>query len=98
MINEVFIDLAVHPDRWYDLALFAKVYAFLTIIEITPTSRGFGLQGGALFKFSPSLALNKIGHFSKVFMRLGEKWSNQVRLQANPWHPVLHTLSVPGLF
>lgn len=24
-----------------------------TIIEITPTSRGFGLQGGALFKCSP---------------------------------------------
>jgi len=24
-----------------------------TIIEITPTSEGFGLQGGALFKCSP---------------------------------------------
>ena len=24
-----------------------------TIIEITPTSGGFGLQGGALFKYSP---------------------------------------------
>ena len=29
-INEVFVDLAVHPDKWYDLALFAKVYGFLT--------------------------------------------------------------------
>jgi hypothetical protein len=29
-INEVFLDLAVHPDKWYELALFAKVYAFLT--------------------------------------------------------------------
>jgi hypothetical protein len=53
IINKIFIDLAVHPDRWYDFALFAKVYAFLTIIDITPTSRGFGLQGGALFKCSP---------------------------------------------
>jgi hypothetical protein len=24
-INEVFLDLAVNPDKWYDLALFAKV-------------------------------------------------------------------------
>jgi len=29
-INEVFVDLAVHPDKWYELALFAKVYGFLT--------------------------------------------------------------------
>jgi len=29
-INEVFLDLAVHPDKWYELALFAKVYGFLT--------------------------------------------------------------------
>jgi hypothetical protein len=29
-INEIFVDLAVHPDKWYDLALFAKVYGFLT--------------------------------------------------------------------
>ena len=29
-INEVFLDLAVHPDKLYNLALFAKVYAFLT--------------------------------------------------------------------
>jgi Fe-S-cluster containining protein len=29
-INEVFVDLAVNPDKWYDFALFAKVYAFLT--------------------------------------------------------------------
>jgi hypothetical protein len=29
-INDVFIDLAVHPDNWYVLALFAKVYGFLT--------------------------------------------------------------------
>ena len=29
-INEVFLDLAVNPEKWYDLALFAKVYGFLT--------------------------------------------------------------------
>ncbi len=29
-INEVFVDLAVYPDNWYELALFAKVYGFLT--------------------------------------------------------------------
>jgi Fe-S-cluster containining protein len=29
-INEVFLDLAVHPDKWYELALFAKVFGFLT--------------------------------------------------------------------
>jgi len=29
-INEVFIELAVHPDKWYDLALFAQGYGFLT--------------------------------------------------------------------
>jgi len=29
-INEVFVDLAMHPDKWYEFALFAKVYAFLT--------------------------------------------------------------------
>lgn len=29
-INEVFIELAVHPDKWYEFALFAKVYGFLT--------------------------------------------------------------------
>ena len=29
-INEVFLDLAVHPDKWYELALFAKIYGFLT--------------------------------------------------------------------
>jgi len=23
-INEVFVDLAVNPDKWYDFALFAK--------------------------------------------------------------------------
>jgi hypothetical protein len=30
-----------------------------TIIEITPTSGGFGLQGGALFKYSPDDCLMK---------------------------------------
>jgi ribosomal protein S27E len=30
-----------------------------TIIEITPTSGGFGLQGGALFKYSPDYYLVK---------------------------------------
>jgi hypothetical protein len=30
-----------------------------TIIEITPTSGGFGLQGGALFKCSPDKYLAK---------------------------------------
>ena len=29
-INEVFLDLAVHPEKWYEFALFAKVYGFLT--------------------------------------------------------------------
>ena len=29
-INEVFVDLAVYPDKWYEFALFAKVYGFLT--------------------------------------------------------------------
>jgi len=29
-IDDVFLDLAVNPNRWYDLALFAKVYGFLT--------------------------------------------------------------------
>ena len=29
-INEVFLDLTVHPDKSYNLALFAKVYGFLT--------------------------------------------------------------------
>lgn len=23
-VNEVFLDLAVHPDKWYDLAFFQK--------------------------------------------------------------------------
>jgi hypothetical protein len=30
-----------------------------TIIEITPTSGGFGLQGGALFRYSPANYLLK---------------------------------------
>ena len=29
-VNEVFVDLAEYPDKWYDLALFVKVYGFLT--------------------------------------------------------------------
>ncbi len=29
-INEVFLDLTVNPEKWYDIALFAKVYGFLT--------------------------------------------------------------------
>ena len=32
------------------------------IIEITPTSEGFGLQGGALFKISPDEYLAKCSH------------------------------------
>ena len=36
-INEVFVDLAAHPDKWYDLALFAKVYAFLTRGKARPS-------------------------------------------------------------
>jgi len=24
-INKVFVDLAAHPDKWHNLALFAKV-------------------------------------------------------------------------
>ena len=32
------------------------------IIEITPTSGGFGLQGGALFKISPDEYLAKCSH------------------------------------
>ncbi len=36
-INEVFVDLAVHPDKWYELALFAKVYAFLTRGKARPS-------------------------------------------------------------
>jgi hypothetical protein len=27
-VKEVFLDLAVNPEKWYDLALFAKVYGF----------------------------------------------------------------------
>ena len=27
-INKVFIDLAFAPEKWYDIALFAKVYGF----------------------------------------------------------------------
>lgn len=34
-INDVFLDLAV-PDKWYDLALFARVYGFLTHGEARP--------------------------------------------------------------
>jgi len=37
-----------------------------TIIEITPTSGGFGLKGGALFKYSPDDYLVKCGDCCQV--------------------------------
>ena len=37
-----------------------------TIIEITPTSGGFGLQGGALFKYSPDNFFTKCPECLKV--------------------------------
>jgi len=40
-INEVFLDLAVNPEKWYDLALFAKVYGFLTKGNARPGTKCF---------------------------------------------------------
>ncbi len=37
-INEVFVDLAVNHDKWYEFALFAKVYAFLTKGKAWPSA------------------------------------------------------------
>jgi hypothetical protein len=44
-INEVFIDLAVNPEKWYDLALFAKVYGFLTKGSAWPGTKHFNKSG-----------------------------------------------------
>jgi len=43
-----------------------------TIIEITLTSGGFGLQGGALFKCSPHEYLMKCPTCDKVNPKIGE--------------------------
>ena len=40
-INEVFLDLAVNPEKWYDLSLFAKVYGFLTKGNVRPGTKRF---------------------------------------------------------
>ena len=40
-INEIFLDLAVNPEKWYDLALFAKVYGFLTKGYARPGTKCF---------------------------------------------------------
>jgi Fe-S-cluster containining protein len=40
-INEVFLDLAAAPEKWYDIALFAKVYSFLTKGDAWPGSKAF---------------------------------------------------------
>jgi Fe-S-cluster containining protein len=40
-INEVFLDLAVNPEKWYDLALFARVYGFLTKKNARPEKNRF---------------------------------------------------------
>lgn len=39
-INEVFLDLT-NPDKWYELALFAKVYGFLTKGNAWPGTKCF---------------------------------------------------------
>ena len=39
-IKEVFLDL-IHPEKWYQLALFAKVYGFLTNGNARPGSKRF---------------------------------------------------------
>lgn len=39
-INEVFIEL-IHPEKWYELALFAKVYGFLTKGSARPGKKHF---------------------------------------------------------
>ena len=39
------------------------------IIEITPTSEGFGLQGGALFKISPDEYLAKCSSCYRIAQR-----------------------------
>jgi len=40
-INEVFLDLAVNPEKWYDLALFAKIFGFLTKGNARPGTKRF---------------------------------------------------------
>jgi len=44
-INKVFIELAVNPDKWYDLALFAKVYGYLTKGQAKPETKHFNKSG-----------------------------------------------------
>lgn len=44
-INEVFLDLAVNPKKWYDLSLFAKVYGFLTKGSARPGTKCFNEPG-----------------------------------------------------
>lgn len=71
-INEVFVDLAVHPDKWYDFALFAKVYAFLTRGKARPSGTNsnaenieekgmwYAAKGVKNEKFIPAYDFNKL--------------------------------------
>jgi len=44
-INEVFLELAVNPDKWYDLALFTRVYGYLTKGQAKPETKHFNKSG-----------------------------------------------------
>ena len=44
-IHEVFLDLAVNPEKWYDIALFAKVFGFLTKGYARPGTKCFNEPG-----------------------------------------------------
>jgi len=48
-----------------------------TIIEITPTSGGFGLQGGVLFKCSPDDYLVKCHDCYKVHPKIDDHYKPQ---------------------
>jgi hypothetical protein len=51
-----------------------------TIIEVTPTSGGFGLQGGSLFKCSPDKYIAKCLACYQSNPKIDEiKWPNSIK-------------------